>query len=347
MLSPECLIDRHVSAIAPACKACVVGARRQPRYNRAMTDAPDAPSAPAETSDADRPIAPARARARSVATAKPDPAYGRFTPAWFGQAARGIASALPANRTGLRLAGALRPAALAALKDEAADVHAFGLSLRLYPRDNLSEKRAFLTPQCFDPRELAALRAAMGPGKVFMDVGANAGLYALVAAHAGGPASRVIAVEPQGRMRRRIAFNARQNALENIDISGVALADYEGEDVLRYVPGNLGGAALAGSPSPGGEAVRVTTLARLMDEMRVSKAHAIKIDVEGGEAAILRAFFAAASPERWPDLLILERADLAGRDGPDAAQLALARGYTVTETTRMNQILRLDPQPAG
>lgn len=325
----------------------MVCAAQDKRYNASMNDAHDAPTVPAETGSEARRKAPARPRARSVTASKPDPDYGRFTPAWFGQAARGLASRLPANRTGLRMAGALRPAALAALNGDAADVHAFGLSLRLYPRDNLSEKRAFLTPQCFDPHELAALRAAMGPGKVFIDVGANAGLYALVAAHAGGPASRVIAVEPQSQMRRRIAFNARQNALANIDISGVALADYEGEDVLRYVPGNLGGAALAGLPAPGGEAVRVTTLPRLMDEMRVQKVHALKIDVEGGEAAILRAFFAGAERARWPQIMILERADLAGRNGPDAAKLALARGYQIVQTTRMNQILSLFPDGAS
>jgi len=308
-----------------------------------MNDAPDAPSPPAETGNPSKRNAPARPRARAVTASKPDPDHGRFRPAWFGQAARGVASRLPANRTGLRLAGALRPAALAALEGEAADVHAFGLSLRLYPRDNLSEKRAFLTPQCFDPQELAALRSAMGPGRTFIDAGANAGLYALIAAKAGGPASRVIAVEPRSQMRRRIAFNARQNALGNIEISGVALADYEGEDALRYVPDNLGAPALTGPQTPGGEAVRVTTLPRLMDEMRVTQVHALKIDAQGGEAVILRAFFAGADQARWPDLLIVERADLEGRNNPDAAQLALARGYRIVETTRMNQILRLTP----
>ncbi len=258
-----------------------------------------------------------------------------------------MASRLPANRTGLRLSGALRPAALAALKGDAADVNAFGLSLRLYPRESVAEKRAFLTPQCFDPHEIAALRAVMGPGKVFIDVGARAGLYALIAARAGGPASRVIAVEPDGRLRRRIAFNARQNALSNLDISGVALADYEGEDVLRYVPGQPGGPALTGTQPPGGEAVRVTTLPRLMDEMRVTRAHALKIDARGGEAVIVRALFAGADPARWPELLILARTDLEGGASPGAARLALGRGYRIAETTRLHQILRLTPPGAG
>ncbi len=93
--------------------------------------------------------------------------------------------------------------------------------------------------------------------------------------------------------------------------------------------------------------MRVTTLLRLMDEMRVTRVHALKIDAGGGEAAILRAFFAGADQARWPDLLIVERADLEGRNSPDAAQLALGRGYRIVETTRMHQILRLTPDGAS
>jgi len=266
----------------------------------------------------------------------PVPGYGAYAPGLVSQIGLAIGRALPASRTGLRLAGAARPLALNGMTAGIADVQALDLKLRLHPTDNLSEKRLFMTPQCFDPVELDALRQAMGPGKCFMDIGANAGAYALVAALAGGEKSRVIAVEPQREMRRRLSFNARQNSLSNIEMAGVALADYEGQEVMRMIDGNHGQAALGGSD---GEAVRVTTLLTLMDELRLHKAHAMKVDVEGGEAAILSAFFASAETARWPDLLILERSDLGGRDGADAAALAVAKGYRVLKTTRMNVIL--------
>ncbi|MFW6300197.1 MAG: FkbM family methyltransferase, partial [Oceanicaulis sp.] len=179
----------------------------------------------------------------------------------------------------------------------------------------------------------------MGPGKVFMDIGANAGAYALVAATAGGPASRVIAVEPQAEMRRRLLFNARQNGLEHLEVTGVALADYEGENVMRLVAGNLGGAALTGPGAAGGDAVRVTTLPVLMSDLRAPRIDAMKIDVEGGEFAILSPFFKNTEPEAWPTLLVLERADLGGRGAPDAAGLAQSKGYRIKQTTRMNIIL--------
>ncbi|MBL4544481.1 MAG: hypothetical protein JKP95_00700 [Oceanicaulis sp.] len=45
-------------------------------------------------------------------------------------------------------------------------------------------------------------------------------------------------------MRRRLSFNARQNALGQIEMAGVALADYEGEEVMRMISGNHGQARL-------------------------------------------------------------------------------------------------------
>lgn len=278
---------------------------------------------------------------RTPAPGEAVPGHGAFAPGLAGRLGLAIGRRLPANRTGLKLAGIARPLALTGLSKGCADVEALGLKLRLHPRDNLSEKRLFMTPQCFDPEELAALAAIMGPGKVFADIGANAGAYALYAARAGGPRSRVIAVEPQREMRRRMRFNAEANALANLEISGVALADYEGESVMRLVGENRGRAALETGEAGAGEAVRVTTLKTLLDEHRIEKLDAMKIDVEGGEARILSAYFRDAARETWPDLIIMERPavnDLSTAE--DAVALACAKGYRVEKETRMNAILK-------
>ncbi len=295
-----------------------------------MTTKTHAQDLPVDTDDGD---------ARTPVEADKAPGHGAYAPGLPARIGLSLGRRLPAGRTGLRAAGAVRPLALVGLKDGRSDVEALGLKLRLHPKDNLSEKRLFLTPQCFDPVELEALRRFMAPGKVFVDIGANAGAYSLVAAKAGGPSARIIAVEPQREMRRRLMFNARQNDLHNIECSAVALSDYEGEEVLRMVDGNRGGAVLTGPGAQGGEAVRVTTLAKLAEEMRLDRIDAAKIDVEGGELSILAAYFKATPPELWPQLLILERADMGGRDAPDAAAFALSKGYAVKARTRMNVIL--------
>ena len=296
-------------------------------YNRPMNTKIDSPTPAIPAPDSRPPVEGDRS-----------PGHGAYAPGWPARLGLAIGRRLPAGRTGLRAAGAVRPLALTGLTDGRCDVEALGLKLRLHPRDNLSEKRIFLTPQCFDPDELDALRAVMGPGKIFIDIGANAGAYALVAAKAGGPSSRVIAVEPQREMRRRFMFNARQNGLHNVEATGVALADYEGEDVLRMVEGNRGGAALD-AVGEDGEAVRVTQLATLLGELGIPRLDAAKIDVEGGEFPILSAYFKTVASGAWPHLLILERADMGGRDAPDAAALALSKGYAVQARTRMNVIL--------
>ncbi|HCY55920.1 MAG TPA: hypothetical protein DF715_10455 [Oceanicaulis sp.] len=285
------------------------------------------------------------AASREVAPTDPGAAHGRFRPGIASRLGMAIGRALPPGRTGLKLAGIARPLAMSALKDGVADIEALGLKLRLHPMDNLSEKRAFLTPQCFDVVELEALRAAMGPGKTFIDIGANAGLYSLVAAKAGGRTARVIAVEPQDEMRRRLAYNARANGLENIEISGVALADYEGESVMRLIGHNRGGTQLAVTDDGAAgrtTAVRVAMLTTLLSEMRVTRLDVMKIDVEGGELAILAPFFANAPREIWPDMIIMERPAINKVEAArDALSLACSRGYRVETETHANAILKL------
>lgn len=283
---------------------------------------------------------------QELTTTDPGAVHGRFRPGILSRLGMAIGRALPRGRTGLKLAGIAQPLAMSALEDGVADIEALGLKLRLHPLDNLSEKRTYLTPQCFDVVELETLRGAMGPGKTFIDIGANAGLYSLVAAKAGGRSARVIAVEPQDEMRRRLAYNARTNGLEAIEISGVALSDYEGESVMRLVGSNRGGTQLAvtGEDQPGRSmAVRVTTLTTLLDEMRVAKLDVMKIDVEGGELAILAPFFASAAKDRWPDMIIMERPAINQVDAArDALSLACSRGYRVETETHANAILTLD-----
>lgn len=301
------------------------------------TDTPENPDTFEEMDEA--------APSREVTQTDPGAAHGRFRPGISSRIGMAIGRALPPGRPGLKLAGIAQPLAMSALKDGVADIEAFGLRLRLHPQDNLSEKRVFLTPQCFDAVELEALRAAMGPGKTFIDIGANAGLYSLVAAKAGGRNARVIAVEPQDEMRRRLAYNARTNGLENIEISGVALADYEGESVMRLVGANRGGTQLAVTDEGATgrtTAVRVATLTTLLAEMRVARLDVMKIDVEGGELAILAPFFASAPRETWPEMIIMERPAINKVEAArDALSLACSRGYRVEAETHANAILKL------
>ena len=120
------------------------------------------------------------------------------------------------------------------------DLEIWGLKLRLLPRGNMSEQKLYTSPRAFDPEEFALLRRRLHPGSVFIDVGANAGIYSFWAHGCMHGRGRILAVEPDPEMRRRLAFNARTNALTDIEICPVALSDIEGTAELKVKPTQRG-----------------------------------------------------------------------------------------------------------
>ena len=196
--------------------------------------------------------------------------------------------------------------------DHALDVTIWNLKLRLLPRGNMSEIKLLFAPQLFDREELSLLGAALPVGGVFVDVGANAGVYtfwALRCVQAGG---RVLAVEPDPEMRRRLAFNLRSNSADNVEVCPVALSDSQGEGELLINPSQRGENTLARDEAlrAGGDRmvhrVRLQTLLGLLVEHGVARIDALKIDIEGHEPAVLGHFFAHAPRTIWPSLAITE-----------------------------------------
>ena len=98
-------------------------------------------------------------------------------------------SRLPNVWLRLRLAIGLRRIVTKRMaRDSGLDVESWGLRMRLHPLDNGCEKGLLFTPQMYETVELAELAAeidkttaARGPF-VFVDVGANVGLFSLFVA---------------------------------------------------------------------------------------------------------------------------------------------------------------------
>ncbi|MEA2236560.1 MAG: hypothetical protein QOC81_1284 [Thermoanaerobaculia bacterium] len=149
-------------------------------------------------------------------------------------------------------------------------------------------------PECFHhvipvwyrgDAELEALKAVLGAGDVYIDVGANYGAYALVIAAIQGV--RVIAVEPQPHVAEGLRRSVLANAFSNFEVIEAALAAEEGTASLRVGSGS-GTASLR--PERGGShmgtiSVRLSTLDAVCDD--ISRVACIKIDVEGGELEVL------------------------------------------------------------
>lgn len=216
------------------------------------------------------------------------------------------------------------------------------VSARLYPNGNRCEKRAFAGVHIWDAPERLALKSAIEEKSeqafVFLDVGANVGLYSLYvnayAAQAERPA-RIIAIEPGVETCARLEANIAASEA-NVQIIRAAVSDAPGTGHLGGGDINRGEAKLL-ARSDETETVVVDTLPRIARTLGLTRIDAIKVDIEGHDLKALTTFFEDAPSKLHPSLLILET----GREAiSPLIELCEANDYVVAERTKMNTILK-------
>jgi FkbM family methyltransferase len=131
--------------------------------------------------------------------------------------------------------------------------------------------------------EVALLRELLREWDLFVDVGANCGLYTLIACHSGVP---VLAVEPNDLNFRRLKQNLLHNRYEKAEALNVAIGEEKGKCLLY---GGGEGASLlknwGGMASTYAREVEVETLDGLLNSRPSADCLLIKVDVEGHELA--------------------------------------------------------------
>ena len=166
-----------------------------------------------------------------------------------------------------------------------------GLRLNLYMGNDLS--RQLFIGGCSEPNAFFFLNQILGQGMVFIDVGANDGLFSLFASQRVGDEGMVWAFEPSDREFTRLEQNLTLNQLRNVRPFRIALADHSGD-------GNL---AIAGFEHEGQntlgdfvhrrvelirtERVSLRALDDLVGQENLLKVDVIKLDVEGAEQRVL------------------------------------------------------------
>jgi hypothetical protein len=88
-----------------------------------------------------------------------------------------------------------------------ADVCVDQIRMRCYLRDNTGERKFVFTSWRFDPLEREFMAATLDRAGVFVDIGANVGIYTLTAALMMSSKGRVIALEPYPPAYQRLRFN--------------------------------------------------------------------------------------------------------------------------------------------
>lgn len=241
---------------------------------------------------------------------------------------------LPPNWIGKRLAFLLRRIALFLLAGRPVDTLVLGANMRLFPYQNVSERRILLTPQLFDSIERTEIAKRVRDDFVFVDVGANIGGYSLFVGMLAGPQAKIVAIEPQPEILARLRFNIHASGLNTITTVDCAVSDVPGQATFFIDGENRGESGLRSTKHSEAATitVNVKTLLEILEEQELDHVDALKIDVEGLEEKILISFFKNAPLTVWPKLLICENGR--SRWDTDLAAFLGRLGYQLKTTTR-------------
>jgi len=215
----------------------------------------------------------------------------------------------------------------------------------LFHLDNTTERKALIS-DAYDWAELDFLKSCLtAQPATFVDIGANSGLYSIFLAAHMLQGSRIIAVEPNPAMCRRIAWNAsllRERGLAKnvtIGIEPAALGAQEGELHLDLSCG-LGPAHLTDEKTGNSIAVPVKTLPGLCREKGIGRIDAIKIDVEGHEDRVLMPLLSAGEPHLLPRALVFETVHRS-EWREDVIEACIRAGYGGAGKTRSSIMMTL------
>jgi FkbM family methyltransferase len=159
--------------------------------------------------------------------------------------------------------------------------------MRVWLHDTAAAKSLYANPP--DWNDMWAWRRILKPGDLFVDVGSNAGSYALWAADAG---AEVIAVEPSRGMAAKLRANVTLNRFR-ITVRECALGPEPGRMWLTCDRGSTN--HLLPGPAAAAEPVEVDTLDNLLGDRYAA---GVKIDVEGAELLVLAGARRALAAQR-------------------------------------------------
>jgi FkbM family methyltransferase len=228
----------------------------------------------------------------------------------------------------------------------------FALRSKLVQRVRVSDGEYVHVFRCEDPIEVTRavtllekeagtvrlIRTEVRPGDVFYDIGANIGLYTLVAARRVGADGVVYAFEPHGANLMNLLRNVAENGLgDRVKVVSAALNDSSGFFPFDYRSPEPGSALsrLESEGAAGEEFAPVfselkyaTSVDALLADSVIPPADLVKIDVDGNEPLVLRGMRAHLSGGPRPRAVQVE-IDPETRD--EVHELMREFDYEVTE----------------
>lgn len=181
-----------------------------------------------------------------------------------------------------------------------------GVRMRLYFDSDLCR---LIYRGSFEYQERQFLNAFLSPGDIFVDVGANIGLFTLTAAKLVKKTGRVYAFEPCSKTYQRLLKNVELNYLNNASCHQLALSNKTGQvDMTMSLDGFDAWNSLAQPTAGSSFTVEPITSIRWDDFVRehnlIGCVTMMKIDVEGWETYVLSGGFETLSRMDAPVLQV-------------------------------------------
>ncbi|MGF1446521.1 MAG: FkbM family methyltransferase [Pikeienuella sp.] len=179
---------------------------------------------------------------------------------------------------------------------------------------------------------LANAIRALPPSAVFLDIGANAGVFSLVASEVLTE-GRVIAFEPNPLVFRDLLSNIELNKARNVLAINAGLGSETSVMTLAFNPHHTGGASIAAVGSTETEVPAAILEAAVLQELlgETDQKVLLKIDTEGCELRILHAMRACGFLDRIDEAWIeIDDAHLTrfGDDRTGIYELMAQTGFT-------------------
>jgi FkbM family methyltransferase len=181
----------------------------------------------------------------------------------------------------------------------------------------------------YEPALVATLCNVLRPSDAFLDVGANAGYFSLIAKSLVGPSGRVIAFEPDPRNCAALRRISRSNPRLPFEIVEAAIGPINGPSEFlitrNRANSRLASTTWAGAKEPVASCrVPAITLSAVLPPGRC----VVKLDCEGAEAAVLAEVRDSGALQRLPVVFLVETHGEHAHS--EVSQILAQLGYTTT-----------------
>jgi FkbM family methyltransferase len=224
------------------------------------------------------------------------------------------------------------------------DLDLDGVYLRCYLKDNVSERNFVFMPWRYDVIERQQMLECLPTDGVFIDIGANIGIYSTIAANHLSASGTVIGIEPNPPVFDRLVFNlnatiAKRKNMPSIITLMLGITDSTSELELYLDDENLGASSIITNKS---QSIKIPcdTLLNVIKKQKLTKVNVIKCDIEGAEDKALIPFLTEAPVSLLPNCIIFENNQQHWQD--NLLKTLEETDYKLFAQTRLNLIYKLN-----